>query len=269
MTLQQKIFIAFLLLNLSNFAKALPANVDYEGMDKFLRDSDQKAPFAARKEFYYAFSNAQDMVVAGRLEQAKRAMTELHKIKTLNRYEESRVYLLDYWYQGKLGDKVKETEALTKLMPIGAGNVDSDAFIEAGIRLFKRQYNMQDYGSAIDTLSYLRKEPKSQAELDAIAPAVRKLDGIAHGTQDIAQQIKVDIKGKWNTKLLRPVFYLERINGEVHSFDFDCENQKSSMPYKPESMITIPASWGSCSVIINSIPDTTFHFVQLINNPSA
>lgn len=238
-------------------------------MDKMIDDVQSRHMIAARSQFVTAFSEAQDAIMTGNLDKAKKPMEKLHKLQGLNKYEESRLYLIDYWYQGKLGNKEQENEAAMKLMPIGVGNVDADAYVEAGMRLLKRQYNGQNYGGAIDTLGYLRQEPKSQAELDDIAAAVKKLDEMSTSTKDIVQQIKTNDKGNWTAKLLRPTFFLDKINGEVSTIEFNCENKQVTLPYKVESVMSTPAAWGSCLIKVNATANTTFDFAQLINKPAA
>ncbi|RZA08177.1 MAG: hypothetical protein EOO68_02440 [Moraxellaceae bacterium] len=207
--------------------------------------------------------------MANKLDQAKVYVEKLHKIPKPNKYEQSRIHLIDYWYQGKLGNKEAENEAAAKLMQIGLGNVDAVVFVEAGIRLLKRQYNAKNFGGAIETLAFLREEPSSHTELMSIASAVQQLDAIAVSTQDIVQPITTDSNGKWNAKLLRPTFFMDKINGEVSSVDFNCENKQANLAYKAESVMSTPASWGSCNVKINATPNTTFNFVQLVNKPEA
>lgn len=274
------VFIAALILGVSNLAfsqvssttqqrAASDYNESIREMDAALAKADQQNMFAARKDFVAAFTQAQDAIVAGKLDKAKKSVEKLHKFTNTNKYEESRVYLIDYWYQGQLGNKEAENEAAMKLMPIGFGNVDAEAFVEAGIRLLKRQYNGQNFGGAIDTLGYLRQEPKSMPELDSITSAVKKLDDISASNQDVVQQIKTDDKGQWNAKLLRPTFFMDKVNGEVSTIDFNCENKQSTLPYKAESVMSTPASWGKCSIKVNATPNTTFDFAQLVNKPAA
>lgn len=243
-------------------------NNKIKALDDVMTDVEKRKLIAARKDFVKVFTQAQEYIIANKLEKAKDPVDKLHKFPNQNKYEEARVNLIDYWYQGKLGNKEEENEAAAKLMKIGAGNVDGDAFTEAGIRLLKRQYNSKDLGGAIDTLTALRAEPASVLELSAIAPAVQKLDDISASNQDIVQQIKADEKGIWHTKLLRRTFFMSKIKGEISSIDLNCDNKKTTIAYKVDSVMSAPEAWGSCVITVNATPETTFDFSQLVNKPT-
>ena len=236
-------------------------------MDELLDEAGRKKTTAARKEFVTVFTKAQEYITSDKLEKAKEPIEKLHKFPNQNKYEEARVHLIDYWYQGKLGNKEAENEAAAQLMAVGAGNVDGDAFAEAGIRLLKRQFNAKDFGGAIDTLAVLRNEPASILELSAIAPAVQKLDDIAASNQNIVQQIKADDKGVWRAKLLRRTFFMDKIKGEISSIDLNCDSKQTTLAYKADSVMSAPDAWGSCSIKVNAKPETTFDFTQLTSKP--
>ncbi len=223
---------------------------------------------SAKRGFYSEFVKAQDHIIAGKLAAADKPMAKLHKMENLTAYEVPRLWLLDYWYAGKKGDKPKENEALTQVVATGANQIDSDVFVDAGVRLFTRQYNAKDYGRALDTVGFLRQDRNALGSLDSISSEVGKLEELAAGTQDFSVTVKADDAGIWSTKLLRPAFYLDKIEGTVSSLDFDCEKKKTSLPYSIDSVMAIPASWGSCSVKINASPSATFGFVQSTNKPA-
>lgn len=238
-------------------------------LDEKLAEVNQGNMIAARKDFVAVFTQAQEYIISNKLDKAKAPVEKLHKFTNTNKYEDARVHLIDYWYQGKLGNKAAENEAAAKLMKVGAGNVDGDAFAEAGIRLLKRQYNAKDFGGAIDTLAALRNEPASILELSAIAPAVQKLDDIAASNQNLVQQIKADEKGVWQAKLLRRTFFMDKIKGEISSIDLNCDSKKTTLAYKADSVMSAPDAWGSCSIKVNAAPETSFDFTQLVNKPGS
>ncbi len=235
-------------------------------MNRILDDQDKKTS-PIRPYFNKALADAQDAILANKLDKAKKPIDKLHEIPNLNIAEQARLHLIDSWYFGRLGDLPNENDALIKLMPIGAGVIESQAFVDAGIRLLKRQYNGKDYGGAITTLGYLRKDPNSAIELGTLAMAIKKLDDLAEGTQNIIQNVKANEQGEWSTTLLRPSFYLESIVGSVASVDFTCESKTTNLPYTPDSMMATPSAWGACSIKINSTPGATYNLVQLINKP--
>ncbi|GGY83883.1 hypothetical protein GCM10011613_30990 [Cellvibrio zantedeschiae] len=248
-------------------ASAMPADGRIEDWKKLLEQKELDKT-AARPAFYAIFKSAQSDLMANKLPKAKKNIDRLHEMQETTDYEKSRIYLLDYWYAGKTGDKQNETAAMEALIPIGAGNVDSQVFIEAGIRLFKRQYNAKDYGGALDTVNHLRKDPTSVSELNNLAMLTSKLEDLASGTQNVSHDVKTDKSGLWSTTLLRRYFYLTNIAGEVKTIDFKCENKTTSIPYKADSVMAAPEAWGKCSINITATPEATYNLIQLTNKPS-
>lgn len=238
-------------------------------MDRFIRDVDEANSHVgkARPEFVKYFGQAQTALSKNNAALAAYPVEQLHKIPKLNAYEESRVVLVDYWYQGLLGHKELENEAAMNLMNIGSENFDNDILIDAGMRLLKRQIKSQNFGAAIETLARLREVPESETELDTIRPIIKKLDEITVATQDISQQINSDENGLWATKLMRSTFYLDKIVGDVNSIDFNCANKIKHVTYKPDSVLSTPAKWGSCTIKITGSPKTSYTFVQLAKKP--
>lgn len=230
-------------------------------MNRVFDEQDKKTK-QIRSYFNNAFADAQDFIVAGKFDKAQKPLAKLHSIENLNIYEAARLHLIDSWYFGQTGEQAKETAALLKLMPIGAETIEPNAFVAAGMRLLKRQYNTKDYAGAIDTLAQLRKCPESGTELASILPALTKLDELAVGTQAISSQITADEEGHWGSSLLRPSFYLDKITGRVISIDFDCLNKKLNIPYTPDSVINAPAAWGACKIQINSTPGASYSLIQ-------
>jgi hypothetical protein len=237
-------------------------------MNRVFDDQDKKVK-AIRPYFSNTLADAQDFILAGKLDKAKKPIEKLHGIANLNVYEAARLYLIDSWYFGGTGELAKETAALINLMPIGADTIEADAFVIAGMRLLKRQYNSQDYAGAIETLGHLRKVSESGPELLTVLTAVNKLDGLVAGDQNITSQITADEQGVWRSSLLRPSLYLDKITGTVISVELDCANKKINIPYAPDSAITVPASWGACKITINSTPGASYSVIQTIAKPAA
>lgn len=216
----------------------------------------------ARIGFGKAFGEARATIIAGKLDKAEKPLAKLHEMKDPTDYEKTRILLLDTWYASKAGDPQKENEALIEFIAIAPNNIDSQIFVESGIKLLKRQLNNQDIGRAVDTLNSLKKDPNSQPELEKIALIVKKLEEFSAGTKDIVLDIKSDSSGKWETKLLRSTFYVSNISGAINAFDFTCANHTGIINYVMESVLVIPESWGSCSVIFMTAPNTTFRLIE-------
>ena len=236
-------------------------------MNRVFDDQDKKVK-TIRPYFSNTLADAQDFILAGKLDKAKKPLDKLHGITHLNVYEEARLHLIDSWYFGRTGELAKEISALINLMPIGADNIEPDAFVAAGMRLLKRQYNSQDYAGAIETLGHLRKVSESSPELLTVLTAVNKLDGLVAGEQNITSQVMADEQGIWRSSLLRPSVYLDKITGTVTSVALDCANKKTNIPYAPDSAITVPASWGACKITINSTPGASYTLIQSVAKPS-
>lgn len=236
-------------------------------LDRYNREIKDKL-HQSRPKFAKLFQQTQDAFLKDDMEKAEKLITKLRELEPSNDYERARLYLVDYWYYGKQGNKEKENDAAEKLLSIGEGNIDSPALIEAGMRLLKRQYNNQDIGGAIETLTNLRKDPAAQAELMSVVSAVKKLDDYAEQTTNIVQKITTNEAGNWSAKLLKPNFLFSNISGEINTLEFNCANKQSVLPYKLDSVVQIPDSWGSCKLKVNAKPNTVFNLIQLQQKPT-
>lgn len=232
-----------------------------DALHKFNKEVNDKL-YQSRPKFARLFQRTQDAILKNDMQKAEKSITELREIKPENDYERSRLYLADYWFYGKSGNQELEFGAASKLMEVGAGNIDSPAFIEAGMRLLKRQYNRQDIGGAIETLNNLRKVPESATELMTVMQAVKKLDDVAEQKTDFVQKINVNESGVWSTKLFKPQFYFNGISGEISSLAFDCANKQATINYKLDSVMEVPDAWGACRVNVIAKPNTAFNIIQ-------
>jgi hypothetical protein len=230
-------------------------------MNRVLDDQDKKAKLI-RPYFNKAFGEAQDFILAGKFDKAKKPIEKLHAIENLSMQEEARLFLIDSWYYAGIGDFTKETEALIKLMPIGFDMIESSAFVQAGMRLLKRQYNAKDYGGALETLSHLRKDVNSAPELNSVAMAVKKLDDMAEGKDNILQEVTANEQGEWGASLLRSSFSIGKVVGAVTKIDFTCANKSTSVGFVADSLVAPPSAWGHCNIKIHSSPKATYVLLQ-------
>jgi hypothetical protein len=238
-----------------------------DALDKYNREVKDKL-HQSRPKFAKLFEQAQDAILKDDMQKADKLVIKLREMELTNDYERSRLYLIDYWYYGKQGNKELENDAAAKLLSVGAGNIDSHAFVEAGMRLLKRQYNNQDIGGAIETLTNLRKEPDAQVELMSVVSAVKKLDDYAEQKTNIVQKITTNEVGNWSAKLFKPNFLFSNVSGEINTLEFNCANKQSVLPYKADSVIQIPDAWGICKLKVNAKPNTAFNFIQLQQKPT-
>lgn len=248
------------------------AGSDFSSFDKELEQLEALQSFKKKKQarprFAGLFDKTQNAILKDDLKKADELVIKLREMKAVNDYEQSRLHLIDYWYYGKQGNKELENDAASKLVSIGAGNIDPQAFVEAGMRLLKRQFNNQDIGGAIETLTNLRKEPEAQVELMSVVSAVKKLDDYAEQKTNIVQKITTNEKGNWSAKLFKPHFAFSDVNGEISTLEFNCANKQSTLSYKPDSVMEIPEAWGSCTIKVNAKPNTVFNLIQLQQKPT-
>lgn len=236
-------------------------------LDKYNRDVNDKL-HQSRPKFAKLFEQTQSAFLKDDMQKAEKLVVKLREMEPTNDYERARLYLVDYWYYGKQGNKELENDAASKLVSVGAGNIDSHAFVEAGMRLLKRQYNNQDIGGAVETLTNLRKDPAAQVELMSVVSAVKKLDDYAEQKTNIVQKITTNEMGNWSAKLFKPNFLFSDVSGEISTLEFNCANKQSVLAYKAESVMQIPDAWGSCKLKVNAKPNTAFNFIQLQQKPT-
>jgi phage FluMu protein gp41 len=229
---------------------------------------DQKGEGKARPKFASLFQTARIAILKKDFAKAEKTMGKLHELGNITPYEQSHLHLLDYWSANAQGKQDLEDAAAAKVMATGAGNIEFRTYVDIGMLMLRRQFNNQDLGGAIETLTNLRKEPQSRADLDAVGSVVKKLDDLAAQQTDIMQKITTDETGKWSAKLYKQHFYFNGSNGEISTLSFNCTNKQTTLPYKQDSIMEIPDDWGSCIMTVNAKPNTTFNIVQMQKKPS-
>lgn len=234
--------------------------------EKFLLD--QKSEGRASPKFASLFQTARVAILKKDFAKAESKIQKLRQLDKITPYEQSHLYLLDYWYADAQGKQDFVNDAAAKVLATGAGNIESRSYVDIGMLVLKRQFNNQDLGGAIETLANLRKEPESQKDLDAVGGVVKKLDDLAAQKTDIMQKITTNETGNWSAKLFKPNFAFSDVNGEISTLEFNCANKQSILNYKPGSVMEIPEAWGSCTMKVNAKPNTTFNIIQLQQKPA-
>lgn len=229
---------------------------------------DQKGEGKASPKFASAFQVARIAILKKDFAKAESTIQKLREFDKITPYEQAHIYLLDYWYADAQGKQDLANDAAAKVMVTGAGNIEARSYVDIGMLVLKRQFNNQDLGGSIETLTNLRKEPESRADLEAVGSVVKKLDDLAAQQTDIMQKITTDETGNWSAKLYKQHFYFNGSNGEISSLGFNCTNKQTTLPYKQDSIMEIPDAWGSCVMKVNAKPNTTFNIVQMQKKPN-
>lgn len=229
---------------------------------------DQKGEGKARPKFASIFQTARIAILKKEFAKAEKNIAKLRQLDKITPYEQAHLHLLDYWYAHAQEKKDLEADAALKVVETGAGNIDARTYVDIGMLVLKDQFNNQDLGGAIDTLTNLRKEPASKADLAAVGSVVKKLDDLAAQQTDIMQKITTNEAGNWTAKLYKQHFYFNGITGEISSLAFNCANKQTTLPYKQDSIMEIPDAWGSCTMTVNAKPNTSFNIVQMQKKPS-
>ena len=168
-----------------------------------------------------------------------------------------------------IGDEDKQYFYLTKTVPHRFKKnkkhiLPEDSLLVSLHQLFSLQAKRSKYHDALltfDKLSQFDSELaiKIQTQLQPYATQIEqaiKSDKLIVVDGEIHQ-------GRWFHNLSRGQFALNEINGQLHKLDIRCENKRRVYTVNETTTWRIPASWGSCQVLIEGDDSANFKLVEL------
>lgn len=81
-------------------------------------------------------------------------------------------------------------------------------------------------------------------------------EGLPYGAESVIE-VRVGRK-PWMQALTSRTFTLARVYGEIRSVEIDCAEREARLQYEIGVEWNIPATWGSCTLMVDASRDTTF-----------
>ena len=217
-------------------------------------------------DFIKSFRKAEKLLREGKMNKADEKIGEIEHYRDNNSMkpsEEAHVYLLTYWQAEKKGNKDRARDQLEKMVEIGARRIDAELFTSSAMSLFKQQVEGKEYAEALHTVELMKDEKRSKKALKDVKSIIKKIEAFVSSDQPLIQPIEVGESKVATRKMIRPTIYLDRVEGKVEKFHLDCEKKQKDIPFSVKAVLTIPASWGTCSVQVHADTGSKFDLVQL------
>ena len=193
-------------------------------------------------------------------------MTHYRDNNGLSEAEDAHYFLLTYWQAEHKGQAHKARESLEQMVQLGATRIDGKLFVPAAMQLFKFQVQERDYGAALETVAQLKREKDAEKQLSATKGLIGKLEKVVASEDPIFQDATLGANGVLTRTLIRPSFYLDKVEGNVDRYTIKCDKKEQDFPYSADGVLTIPKSWGTCKVSVHAEEGTTFSLVQFVNS---
>jgi hypothetical protein len=127
-----------------------------------------------------------------------------------------------------------------------------------------RQLAAQDeqFRAALTELGTVYSELAAETGASLTAPdsASRQVPtgvaGLPYGAANVTE-VRVG-RNAWRQPLTRRTFTLAHVYGEIRSVDVECAERDAQLQYEIGVEWNVPATWGSCTLIVDAARDTTF-----------
>lgn len=190
----------------------------------------------------------------------------LRTIKVNNHYEYAFLNLAEY-YHGLLNKdndfvQITRLRAATRIANVEP-YIPNDAWGDAMKSLFVLEARVGDYGAALDTFERIPDKKVFSDIRTKLDPFQQEIRQLRHNKTPISSKVKLNQRGFGYLDLLKPVFTVSNLDGQVDSFRLSCDSGISTVEFRLDSEYKIPESFGRCSLRIRGLAESRFDLVQL------
>jgi TonB family protein len=225
------------------------------------------------QKFFRIYRKIDKMLLDGELEPAAKMLDETFESFDMTLSEISWLWALRARYAGQIGDNDMQLAAVRKATAGSGKWVDDDLY--PGLLLIRtiRELESGDYSSALESYDKLLSTGSDLPQIELMRPAIEKVESM------IASDALLSVPGRipddancmeceddWHYDLLRRRFTIEAISGNLRDLEIRCQRQRVVDKVREDISWEIPASWGSCSVIVFGEPGAKF---TLFEEPTA
>lgn len=138
------------------------------------------------------------------------------------------------------------------------------------LRIFEVEYDSGQYSAALGTADKLRAEPNSEAELEAIGPALDRIGQALSGDGELTARAGLantcdceDGVPLWHYRPSRREFRFAAGDGALTTFEARCDRERLRAEIEPGTRYSLPDGAENCRVLVFGDAGATFEFVQL------
>jgi TonB family protein len=221
-------------------------------------------PVGARQIYLQRWKAIAELITQNRLDEAS---AKIEALDVWNNYEEARLTILRSFVARARGDANDELNDVTTAL-IWRDKLEPELVAALLHRSLVLNVQLGQMAAALTSYTTLRDE-HADALTEEERRAGDRLVEIAHGDATLATPGAINSRTatdtappSWSTNLLRPAFQFEAVTGELNRIDVRCPDHWFTSPFSEDQVWKVPASWGSCSVMVFGKEGTTFKLVE-------
>ncbi|GAB5380026.1 MAG: hypothetical protein Alis3KO_15700 [Aliiglaciecola sp.] len=218
-----------------------------------------------RRTFRKHYNLANEFIRDGQLEEAEKTIATMKRKKIWNMYENAWFWLLDAKIALGLNDNSRELESLKRAVSSNEGDtyLGSKIFLASLRRIFILQINEESYSEALETYETIAAQPDSSQVKDSLKETADMLIAHLESEEALVRTRQIGARGVGVHKLYRNSFGVSELNGNLETVDIRCQSKRTKFTFKEDSMWSVPASWGECSVLFEGDEGTSFKIVEV------
>ena len=129
-------------------------------------------------------------------------------------------------------------------------------------KLFRVEFQMGRFADAKKTWQLIKQQDDNAAAIEQLGPYVEKIDQHIASERLIVVPAMVNEKGYFKHQLVRRSFELHDVKGTLRKVAIGCTNKRAMIDYSPDNALTIPKSWGDCTIKLYGEQNTTLNLVE-------
>lgn len=216
-----------------------------------------------RKKFARSYGKIMEAIQAKNFASAEEQLSALKKKKLWNMHENSWFWLADSLYAEALNNRDRELASITKASAANKNTFDKDSYLYVLERKFILETSAVMLADALDTFEKISLIDNSEKIVKRLAPYAEKIQIGIQKQQKIIRPAVINEHGNIFHKLTYSSFALSDIKGQLDELEVRCQNKRSRFTVSTDSILSIPKSWGQCSVMVKGDKKAAFYIVEL------
>lgn len=223
----------------------------------------------ARQRFIKEYKQANQLLIEGKLPEARIAIDEIAEQSQATLYESSRLWILRSMLQAKEGDDLGQLSSLIRSTSAGGEYVEPSLYVTVMLNILELETQSQRYADAlgsIEVLDDLDLDDGMAAQVDRIR---HHIEGLKTADQPLAIAGEIGEAreehhgaGMWRHTLLRRTAGVEAITGTLESVELRCEWRRIKAKPEKDRAWRVPPEWGDCTIYVFGEPGSTFQLLE-------
>ena len=223
------------------------------------------SPFAAKTTA--TLEGAAAFLDEEEFDNAKRALKDLAEDGPLTLTQAARLQLLESRIAANDKDEARAVEALERATISGGRFLKEDARLAGLGARFQGLVNARRYRDALDLFATFESLDGGAQPMVIFGPTAAEIRDLEKSGKSFAVPGKLEPAlaadgGVWRHRPLRREVGVQDVEGKITALSIECDRRKMRLDYQEDISLTIPESWGSCSIYVEGTPDTTLRLVE-------